>query len=103
MKGFLLEIHETSLLHCFESTTASDDDPPPLSVLFDGWKSAHDEPVITSELVNEELKQEWAFEFRGSLEDAQAQYPVGVHWVNLVLPLQQHVLLDLLLILLFAA
>ena len=73
--GFLRNIPPS---HCFDSTTSTDDEPPPLSVHFDGWKSAHDDPEITSELVQEELRQGWVFEFPGTLADAQAQYPVGV-------------------------
>ena len=73
--GFL---HNIPPSHCFDRTTETDDDPPPLSVHFDGWKSAHDDPEITSELVQEEVRQGWVFEFPGTLADAQAQYPVGV-------------------------
>ena len=64
--------------HCFEQTADADDDPPPLSVHFDGWKSAHDDPTITTELVEEELRQGWVFEFPGTLEEAQTAYPIGV-------------------------
>ena len=64
--------------HCFEGTIATSDDPPPLSVHFDGWKSAHDDPEVTTELVQEELRQGWVFEFPGTLMEAQEQYPVGV-------------------------
>ena len=63
---------------CFEQTADMDDDPPPLSVHFAGWKSAHDDPDITSELVAEELRQGWVSEFPGTLEKAQAAYPIGV-------------------------
>ena len=79
--GFLRNIPPS---HCFESTVATDEEPPPLFVHFDGWRSAHDDPAITTELVTEELKQGWVFEFPGTLEDAQAQYPVGVSVGKLV-------------------
>ena len=46
---------------CFEQTADADDDPPPLSVHFDGRKSAHDDPAITTELVEEELQQGWVY------------------------------------------
>ena len=64
--------------HCFEGITTTTDDPPPLSVHFDGWKSAHDDPGVTTALVQEELRQGWVFEFPGTLMEAQEQYPVGV-------------------------
>jgi len=73
--GYLRNIPSS---HCFEQTADADDDPPPLSVHFDGWKSAHDDPAITTELVEEELRQGWVFEFPGTLEDAQAAFPIGV-------------------------
>ena len=73
--GYLRNI---PLSNCFEQTAEADDDPPPLSVHFDGWKSAHDDPTITTELVDEELRQGWIFEFPGTLEEAQAAYPIGV-------------------------
>lgn len=55
-----------------------DDNPPPLSAHFDGWKLAHDDPEITSELVAEETRHGWVFEFSGTLEEAQAAYPIRV-------------------------
>ena len=64
--------------HCFEQTADTDDEPPPLSVHFDAWKSAHDDPAITTELVEEEIKQGWVYEFPGTLEEAQTAFPIGV-------------------------
>ena len=64
--------------HCFENTSATSEEPPPLSVHFDGWKSAQDDPAFTTELVQEELRQGWTFELPGTLSEAPEQYPIGV-------------------------
>lgn len=50
----------------------------PLSVHLTNWKSAEDDPQLTRELVQEELDRGFVFKFDGTLEDAQAHYPVGV-------------------------
>ena len=70
--------HNIPPSHCFETTSATSEDPPPLSVHFDGWKSAHDDPAVTTELVQEELRQGWVYEFPGTLSEAQEQFPIGV-------------------------
>ena len=73
--GFLRNIPPS---HCFETTSNMESEPQLLSAHFDGWKSAHDDPEVTTALVNEEIKQGWVYEFPGTLADAQAQFPIGV-------------------------
>ena len=50
----------------------------PLTVHWQNWSSADDDIVLTRQLVQEELDQGWAFEYAGSFEQAQRDYPVGV-------------------------
>ena len=61
-----------------------------LSVHMCNWKSAEDEPGITSSLVQEELAQGWIEPFHGSLADAQAHFPLGVGIGRLGLALSPH-------------
>ena len=50
----------------------------PLSIHLTNWQSAQDDPQLTAELVQEEIDKGWVFQFDGSVEDAQAQFPLGL-------------------------
>ena len=50
----------------------------PLSALYSNWNSADSDLVLTKSLVQEEIDKGWVFEFEGTIEEAQARWPLGV-------------------------
>ena len=55
----------------------------PLSAHYSNWNSADSDLVLTKSLVQEEIDKGWVFEFEGTLEEAQARWPLGVSLGNL--------------------
>ena len=53
-------------------------DRPNLSIHLENWKSAEDRPELVDELVQDELDKDWIHQFDGSVEDAQAAFPLGL-------------------------
>ena len=51
---------------------------PNLSIHLENWKSAEDRPDLVDELVQDELDKGWIHRFDGSVEDAQAAFPLGL-------------------------
>ena len=51
---------------------------PNLSIHLENWKSAEDRPELADELVQDELDIGWIYRFDGSVEDAQAAFPMGL-------------------------
>lgn len=62
----------------FPLANPSDTEPDPQSVHLTNWKSAEDDPQLTSDLVQEEVERGFVFEFNGTLEEAQRAYPIGI-------------------------
>ena len=56
----------------------TDVDEPPLSAHHSNWQSADDDIALTRSLVQQEIDKGWVFEFDGTLQDAQQQFPLGV-------------------------
>lgn len=52
--------------------------PPDLSVHLTNWASVSEHPDITKELVAEEVDKGWVRKYHGSVEDAKAEFPLGV-------------------------
>ena len=50
----------------------------PLSAHYSNWNSADSDLVLTKSLVQEEIDKGWVFEFEGTIEEAQARWPLGV-------------------------
>ena len=50
----------------------------PLSAHYSNWNSADSDLALTKSLVQEEVDKGWVFEFEGTLEEAQARWPLGV-------------------------
>ena len=65
--------------NCFAKKT--DDDSlgrQPLSIHMDNWRSSSDRPELTDGLVQAEVNQGWVEPFDGTIEDAQARWPIGI-------------------------
>ena len=71
--------HNIPASHVFSPKPETSDHPAsPLSHHFLNWKSAEDHTDITNSLLQEEIRQGWVFEFEGSLQQAQQEWPQGV-------------------------
>lgn len=66
------------LSNCFTQVEDDEFDAPPLSIHLDSWKSAHEDPDITSKLVQEELDNGWVEKFEGDVAKAQEHFPLGI-------------------------
>ena len=64
--------------NCFTPVADDDTEAPPLSIHFDSWKSAHEDPEVTSKLVQEEIDNQWVDLFPGDEIAAQSQFPMGI-------------------------
>ena len=64
--------------NCFTPVAEDDTEAPPLSIHFDSWKSAHEDPDVTSKLVQEEIDNQWVDLFPGDEIAAQSQFPMGI-------------------------
>lgn len=54
------------------------DNGTPLSIHLTNWSSAEDDLDLTRELVQEEVDKGWAYEFPGTLAEAQQHFPGGL-------------------------
>ena len=66
------------LSNCFTPVADDDADAPPLPIHLDNWKSVHEDPDVTSRLVQEEIDNQWVDLFEGDETDAQSQFPAGI-------------------------
>ena len=66
------------LSNCFTPVADEDPDAPPLAIHLDSWKSAHEDPDVTSRLVQEEIENHWVDLFPGDEVAAQSQFPTGI-------------------------
>ncbi len=66
------------LSNCFALIAEDDTDAPPLSIHLDSWKSAHEDPDVTSRLVQEVIDNHWVDPFPGDETDAQSHFPAGI-------------------------
>ena len=68
------------LSNCFplRSHSARFTEDVPLSAHLSNWNSAESDLDLTRKLVQVELDEGWVFEYQGSLEDAQRDFPLGV-------------------------
>ncbi len=66
------------LSNCFTPVADDDTDAPPLSIHFDSCKSAHEDPDVTSRLVQEEIDNHWVDLFPGDEIAAQSHFPTGI-------------------------
>ena len=64
--------------NCFAPVADDDTDAPPLSIHFDSWKSAHEDPDVTSRLVQDEIDNQWVDLFPGDEIAAQSHFPTGI-------------------------
>ena len=62
----------------FPPKERTDIEPDPLSAHLSNWQSAEEDLPLTRELVQEEIDKGWVFPYKGSLEEAQQEYPAGV-------------------------
>ncbi|CAL1128619.1 unnamed protein product [Cladocopium goreaui] len=62
----------------FPPKERADIEPDPLSAHLSNWQSAEEDLPLTRELVQEEIDKGWVFAYKGSLEEAQQEYPAGV-------------------------
>ncbi|CAL1156897.1 unnamed protein product [Cladocopium goreaui] len=62
----------------FPPQERTDIEPDPLSAHLSNWQSAEEDLPLTRELVQEEIDKGWVFPYKGSLEEAQQEYPAGV-------------------------
>ena len=62
----------------FTPIADDDADAPPLPIHLDNWKSVHEDPDVTSRLVQEEIDNQWVALFEGDETDAQSQFPAGI-------------------------
>ena len=62
----------------FPPKERADTEPDPLSAHLSNWQSAEEDLPLTRELVQEEIDKGWVFAYKGSLEEAQHDYPEGV-------------------------
>ncbi len=63
---------------CMPINDREADQEVPLSAHYSNWNSAESDISLTQSLVQEEIDKGWVFEYDGTLEDAQAQWPMGV-------------------------
>ena len=70
--------HDIPPGNCFPMSDNTDVDEPPLSAHHSNWQSADDDIALTRSLVQQEIDKGWVFEFDGTLQDAQRQFPLGV-------------------------
>ena len=62
----------------FPPKERADTEPDPLSAHLSNWQSAEEDLPLTRELVQEEVDKGWVFAYKGSLDEAQQEYPEGV-------------------------
>ena len=63
---------------CMPINDRAADHDVPLSAHYSNWNSAESEIALTQSLVQEEIDKGWVFEYDGTLEEAQAKWPMGV-------------------------
>ena len=72
--------HNIPLSNCFpqRAYSARFDEDVPLSAHLSNWNSAESDLDLTRKLVQVEIDEGWVFQYPGSLEDAQQEFPLGV-------------------------
>ena len=63
---------------CMPINDREADHDVPLSAHYSNWNSAESDIALTQSLVQEAFDKGWVFEYDGTLEEAQAQWPMGV-------------------------
>ncbi len=66
------------LSNCLAPIADDDTHAPPLSIHLDSWKSAHEDPEVTSRLAQEEIDNQWVDLFPGDATEAQSHFPAGI-------------------------